>query len=223
MVFLEDSERAAYLAQLHGIDVGLHLNLTSPFLPSLCPPRLVEHQAKIIHFLRSHRLSRVVYHPGLASSFDYVVHAQLDEFQRLYEMPANRIDGHHHMHLCANVVHQKVIPAGTIVRRNFSFWPGEKNYANRIYRQWQDRKMAQRHRMADYLFSVPQLKSRERLERVVKLASNFNVEIETHPVNSEEYSFLVNGEIQSLVGQAKIVRGYRLSCRDTAGNMDTIV
>jgi len=83
--------------------------------------------------------------------------------------------------------------------------------------------MAQRHRMADYLFSVPQLKSRERLERVVKLASNFNVEIETHPVNSEEYSFLVNGEIQSLVGQAKIVRGYRLSCRDTAGNMDTIV
>ena len=223
MVFLEDSERAAHLARLHGMDVGLHLNLTTPFLPSLCPPRVVEHQAKIIHFLRSHRLSRVVYHPGLASSFDYVVHAQLEEFQRLYGEPANRIDGHHHMHLCANVVHQKVIPAGTIVRRNFSFWPGEKNFANRIYRQWQDRMIARRHRVADYLFSLPQLKSRERLERVLKLAGNFNVEIETHPVNRDEYNALVNGEIKSLLGKARIVRGYRLCCKDAVENVDTMV
>ena len=223
MVFMEDSERAAYLARLHGIDVGLHLNLTTPFLPSLCSSRVVEHQARIIHFLRSHRLSRVVYHPGLASSFDYVVHAQLEEFQRLYGVPANRIDGHHHMHLCANVVHQKIIPAGTIVRRNFSFWPGEKNYANRIYRQWQDRRIARRHRVADYLFSLTQLKSRDRLERVLKLASYFNVEIETHPVNSEEYSVLVNGEINSPIGKARIARGYRLCCRNAVGNVDTIV
>ena len=46
----------------------------------------------------------MVYHPGLASSFEYVVKAQLEEYERLYGAPANRVDGHHHMHLCANVV-----------------------------------------------------------------------------------------------------------------------
>ena len=31
MVFMEDSERAAELAQADGLDVGLHLNFTTPF------------------------------------------------------------------------------------------------------------------------------------------------------------------------------------------------
>src|SRR5215467_1795586 len=31
MVFMEDSERAAKLAQEHKIETGLHLNLTAPF------------------------------------------------------------------------------------------------------------------------------------------------------------------------------------------------
>lgn len=30
MVFMEDSERAAALAKEHGVDAGLHLNLTAP-------------------------------------------------------------------------------------------------------------------------------------------------------------------------------------------------
>jgi hypothetical protein len=83
--------------------------------------------------------------------------------------------------------------------------------------------IARRHRVADYLFSLPQLKSRERLERVLKLAGNFNVEIETHPVNRDEYNALVNGEIKSLLGKARIVRGYRLCCKDAVENVDTMV
>ncbi|HET6489004.1 MAG TPA: ChbG/HpnK family deacetylase, partial [Syntrophales bacterium] len=31
MVFMEDSERAAELARMNGLDVGLHLNFTTPF------------------------------------------------------------------------------------------------------------------------------------------------------------------------------------------------
>ena len=60
---------------------------------------------------------------GLAvdSGRAYVVKAQLEEFERLYGRAPNRIDGHHHAHLCANVVLAGLLPAGTIVRRNFSF------------------------------------------------------------------------------------------------------
>ena len=152
MVFMEDSERAALLAQQHGVDAGLHLNLTTPFSAPQCASRLMEHQQKVSRFLRSHRLAPVVYHPALAASFEYVVAAQLEEFERLYSVPTNRVDGHHHMHLCANVFFQKLLPADTIVRRNFSFGTGEKGRVNRFYRRWQDRRLALRHRMTDFFF-----------------------------------------------------------------------
>jgi predicted glycoside hydrolase/deacetylase ChbG (UPF0249 family) len=222
MVFMDDSERAASLARLHGVDAGLHLNLTAPFCESRCSRSLFEHQARIIHYLRSHRLARVVYHPGLVSSFDYVVHAQLEEFERLYGVPANRIDGHHHMHLCANVVAQKVLPAGTIVRRNFSYWPGERGYANRIYRQWQDRKLARRHRLTDYLFALPELELGGRAGRVMQLVGCSSVEIETHPVNANEYSLLSGSEIHFAEGPIKVARGYRLCLGDHVWDEEAI-
>jgi hypothetical protein len=36
------------------------------------------------------------------------------------------------MHLCANVLWQGLLPAGTLVRRNFSFHPGEKSRWNEV-------------------------------------------------------------------------------------------
>jgi predicted glycoside hydrolase/deacetylase ChbG (UPF0249 family) len=223
MVFMEDSERAASLARLHGIDVGLHLNLTTPLLASLCTLGLAERQAKLIRFLRSNRLAMAVYHPGLASCFEYVVHAQLEEFERLYGVPASRVDGHHHMHLCANVIAQQLIPDGTIVRRNFSFWPGEKSLANRMYRRWQDRTLARRHRLADYLFSLPQLKTRVQLERVIALAGHSSVEIETHPVNCDEYDILADKNTLFPVGRLMVARGYNLGSRKGVPNAEAIV
>ena len=210
MVFMEDSERGAVLARQHGVDAGLHLNLTTFFSTPQCPHQLVERQRKLAHFLRSNRLAPVVYHPGLAASFEYVVTAQLEEFERLYGSPANRVDGHHHMHLCANVFFQKLLPAGTIVRRNFSFGPGEKGYVNRCYRRWQDRGLAQRHRMTDFFFSLPPLEPRSRLKKIVDLANRCNVELETHPVNQEEYRFLVDGGLFSGTSKVRVAPGYIL-------------
>jgi len=219
MVFMEDSERAALLAQQHGVDAGLHLNLTTPFSASRCPPRLMEHQQRISFFLRSHRLAPVLYLPGLAASFEYVVATQLEEFERLHGAPANRIDGHHHMHLCANVFFQKLLPTNTIVRRNFSFGPGEKNRINRFCRRWQDRRLARRHRMTDFFFSLTPIHPRARLEKIIALARRFSVEVETHPVNADEYKFLIDGELTNHSGNVMVARGYCLGPRESSAEI----
>lgn len=210
MVFMEDSERAAEVARQHGIDCGLHLNLTTPFSAPQTPSRLQEHQRKLMGFLRSHRVAPALYHPFLASSFDYVVRAQREEFERLYQAPPARIDGHHHMHLCANVVRQQLLPAGTTVRRNFSFASGEKGAFNRWYRARQDKALARRHRMTDYFFSLPPLEPRSRIERMIELATGANVELETHPVKLEEYRFLMDGELLHFPQAVEILPGYQL-------------
>ena len=221
MMYMEDSERAASLARQHGVDAGLHLNLSIPFSSLQSPSRLIEHQQKLSRFLRSHRLAPVMYHPGLSASFEYVVKAQFEEFERLYGAPANRVDGHHHMHLCANVFFQKLLPAGTMVRRNFSFGTGEKSYANRFYRRWQDRQLSRRHRLADFFFALPPLDPR-RLENILDLASRFNVEVETHPIIAEEYKFLVDGELMRCAYKVEIARGYLLRSSDRSVGVGTI-
>lgn len=195
MVFMEDSERAAAIARERGIDAGLHLNLTSPFSVPGTPARLAEHQLRLSQYLRRHRFAQTVFHPGLVRSFEYVVSAQRAEFARLYGREEDRIDGHHHMHLCANVLLGGLLPAGTLLRRNFSFEPGEKSFLNRLYRRVLDGALLRRHRLADFLFSLPPLEPPSRLSRIFSLARRFAVEIETHPVNPAEYKFLVGGEI----------------------------
>jgi hypothetical protein len=210
MVFMEDSERAAQLAAEHNVDAGLHLNLTTTFSGTNCSARLKDHQEKITRFLRASRLCPAIYHPGLAGSFEYVVKAQLEEHERLYGMLPGRVDGHHHMHLCANVQVQKLLPAGTIARRNFSFAPGEKGAVNRLYRRWRDRGLARRHRMTDFFFSLPPMDTPGRLEGICDLAARASVEVETHPVNREEYRFLMDGELMRRCGAVTIARGYSI-------------
>lgn len=211
MVFMEDSSRSAALALEHGVDCGLHLNLTTPFLAPQAPPALNRHLERTARFLRSHRLASALYRPDLAASFAYLVQAQLDAFERLYGAPPQRIDGHHHMHLCANVIRQKLLPASTIVRRNFSFAPGEKSAINRWYRARQDRRLARRHRMTDYFYSLPPLRPLSRVQHIVQLALSAEVEVETHPVNDDEYRFLTGNEFEQCLAGQQVSRGYHLA------------
>jgi predicted glycoside hydrolase/deacetylase ChbG (UPF0249 family) len=198
MVFMEDSERAATVAGEQGVDAGLHLNLTTAFSAPCTPRQLIAHQEQVSRYLLRRRYAQVVFHPGLAGSFEYVVAAQLDEFRRIYQQEPRRLDGHHHMHQCANVLLGRLMPAGTIVRRNFSFQPGEKSLWNRLYRQGVDRMLTWRHSLVDYFFSLPPLDPRSRLQRIFSLAREFAVEVETHPVRSDEYAFLMGEEFQQL-------------------------
>jgi len=218
MVFMKDSERAAAIARERGIDAGLHLNLTAPFTAPGVTTRLHEHQQRLSSYLQRHRFSQAVFHPGLTQSFNYVVTAQLDEFSLLYGTRPARIDGHHHMHLCANVLMGGLLPQGTIVRRNFSFQPGEKSLWNRLYRRIVDRMLARRHRLTDYFFSLFPLEPPDRLRRIFALARDFAVEVETHPVKPEEYRFLTAGEIFHWAGDLPIARQFALSLRGSAGS-----
>ncbi len=199
MVFMPDSAHAAALAREHGIDAALHLNFTTPFSAPDCPPRLAERQTVLGRYLRRHRFARAIASRGLARDFDYVVRAQIDEFRRLYGTEPVRFDGHHHMHLCANVLAQQLLPAGSIVRRNFSFEPDEKGYLNRLYRRRIDRRLARRHRVTDFFFSLPPLEPPSRVARIVALARDHVVEVETHPVNPDEYRFLVEGRLSQRI------------------------
>ncbi len=204
MVFMTDSERAAGVARERGMDTGLHLNLSLPFSAPECPSGVRERQHQVAVYLLRHPLARVVFHPGLVRAFEYVVKAQLDQFERLYGTVPQRIDGHHHLHLCANVLVARLMPPGTIVRRNFSFQPGEKSLVNRLYRKALDSRLARRHRVVDFLFPLAPLEPRERLERLRSLAQRFVVEVETHPVNPDELLFLTGGEAVRWAGDVPI-------------------
>lgn len=190
MVFMEDSERAAVIAGERSVDAGLHLNFTTEFSVPGCPDRLKMHQRKTAEYLLRNRLVQVVFHPGLVGSFEYVAAAQLDEFRRIYQRNPTRLDGHHHTHLSANVLLGRLLPEGTIVRRNFSFQRGEKSLVNRLYRKAVDRGLARRHHLTDYFFSLPPFEPQSHLERIRSLAQESVVEVETHPVNADEYRFL---------------------------------
>jgi hypothetical protein len=210
MVFMEDSTRAAALALEHGVDAGLHLNLTTPLSGSSLPTELLERQREIAAYLTKRRLNQIFFNSKLKGSFEYVVAAQLDEYRRLYGESPVRIDGHHHMHLAANVLAGRLLPSGTVVRRNFSFQSGEKSILNRMYRNSIDRKLANRHRLVDYLFPLAPLDPRARLDRVLSLARHSVVELETHPINRNEYEFLMGESVQHWTDGYPISRGFDL-------------
>jgi predicted glycoside hydrolase/deacetylase ChbG (UPF0249 family)/GT2 family glycosyltransferase len=208
MVFMEDSERGAELAGKHGVDAGLHLNLTDAFTAKDVPVQLRDEHAKLMRYLRKGR-GMLVANPLLARAFEYVVHAQLEEFERLYGAKPRHIDGHHHAHLAANVRGQKLLQLGTTVRRNFTFMPGEKSWLNRRLRAMQDRQLARRHSITDYFFDLAPMKG-ERLRRVLDLARSADVEIECHPEREAEYAFLMSDGLARIGYSVMVTRGYRL-------------
>lgn len=206
MVFMEDSERAAIIARDANIAAGLHLNFTTGFTGSSPAAALVDHHARVSRYLLQSSFAAVMFHPGLSNSFEYLVRTQCDEFAKLYGKMPDRFDGHHHMHLCANVLLQNLLPSGAMVRRSFSFRPGEKPVWNRAWRRLIDAKLKRRHCVADFFFSIAPLEPRQRLEAIFTLAADSFVELETHPVAPDEHEYLTSGEIFRACPRSTIVR-----------------
>jgi predicted glycoside hydrolase/deacetylase ChbG (UPF0249 family) len=146
---MADSERAAALAKESGLNVGLHLNFTQPFDTAPC-----EHHDRIVKFLHSNKFAFLLFHPTLRRDFEHSFRRQLDEFISLYGAKPTHFDGHHHMHLCTNMLFAGLIPRGQKVRRSFSFSTGEKGAANRFYRSFIDKVVSRRYACTDYLFSL---------------------------------------------------------------------
>jgi hypothetical protein len=154
-------------------------------------------------------MAPALFHPWLRQSLEYLVSSQIDEYARLYGGFPNRIDGHHHMHLCTDVLAGGLLPPGGIVRRSFTFSRGEKSWANRFYRQTVDRILARRHRLTDLFFSITPLEHR-RLTHIANLTRQWTVEVETHPANPEEHRFLAGGEFTRLLADIPIAPGFIL-------------
>jgi chitin disaccharide deacetylase len=210
MVFMADSERAAKLAKDHQVDdVGLHLNFSEDFTDPRSPETLKEHHRRIVRFLRRNKYAQLLYNPFLRKAFAYCYNAQVEEFVRLFEKSPSHIDGHHHLHLCANLLLSKLIPIGMKLRRNFSFWPGEKSMLNRTYRCLVDRSLACRYRLTDYFFDLTQCIQGKKLDRVAALAKSTNVELMTHPIVNEEEKYLMSDEFREILQRLKI-GGYAL-------------
>jgi predicted glycoside hydrolase/deacetylase ChbG (UPF0249 family) len=200
MVFMQDSERAAKLAKHYEVDdVGLHLNFSEEFTDRSSPETLKEYHGRIIRFLRRNKYAQLLYNPFLRKAFAYCYQAQAEEFVRLFGKQPSHIDGHHHMHLCANVLLSNLIPAGTRLRRNFSFWPGEKSMLNRAYRMLVDRWLARRYRLVDYFFDLTQCIEGKKLDRVAALAKSSHMELMTHPVVSGEEEYLMSDEFRAIL------------------------
>ncbi len=66
---------------------------------------------------------------------------------------------------------------------------------NRLYRKAVDRRLARRHRPTDYFLSLLPFESQSHLERIRSLAQESVVEVETHPVNADEYRFLTGDDV----------------------------
>jgi predicted glycoside hydrolase/deacetylase ChbG (UPF0249 family) len=199
MVFMADSERAAELAREIETVPGLHLNFDEIFTGKTSPGRLDDCHGRTLRFLKGNKFAQLWYNPFLRGAFSYSCHAQFDEFVRLFGRLPSHIDGHHHMHLCANLIFSKMIPTGTKMRRNFSFWPGEKSVLNRAYRSLVDGWLARKYRLADYFFDLTQCLQENKMNRVAGLAKSSKVELMTHPAVLGETEYLMGDRFQGFL------------------------
>jgi predicted glycoside hydrolase/deacetylase ChbG (UPF0249 family) len=204
MVFMSDSERAASLAKENGVDTGLHLNFFERFTGKNNSVRLSEYHSCIVRYLRRNKYSQLFYNPFLRKAFSYSYQAQAEEFARLFGKPPSHIDGHHHMHLCANLLLSKLIPIGMKIRRNFSFWPGEKSSLNRAYRALVDHWVSRKYRLADYFFDLSQSIREKKLDRVIVLAKSNMVELMTHPIIPQEADYLMSDEFHVMLQRLNV-------------------
>ncbi|BFU93244.1 MAG: hypothetical protein NTAFB01_44310 [Nitrospira sp.] len=204
MVFMADSERAAESAKECGLETGLHLNFTLGFDGIANSKKLIESQGRIASFLKNGKYAPLFYYPALRKDFEYVYAAQFKEYLRLYAKDPTHIDGHHHMHLCTNMLVSRLIPQGTKVRRSFSSLLSERSVFNRSYRHIVDSIVETRCTSTDMFFSITPPEDIERCQRIIDLSQSRNVELMVHPERSEDMDLLMSDHFSVLIGQTKI-------------------
>ena len=193
MTFMKDSERAAYLACKIGMNIGIHLNFDQELTGKNLNDNLLIHHKAISGYLKKGKWNQVIYNRSLKNSFKYVYNAQWNEYLRLIGEEPKRLDGHHHMHLCMNMLVSGNYHRGIKIRRNFSFKPGEKDPFNRFYRYLVDRWLKLRYQCMDYFFSLAPI-DQKRLKRIIVLSTTCDVELMVHPGVQKEFQFLNSDE-----------------------------
>lgn len=203
MVFMADSQRAAELAIEVGLDTGLHLNFTHELDGDFKSSKIKECQQRIALFLKRNKYCSLFYNPFLKSDFDYTYHAQYEEYLRLYNKTPTHVDAHHHMHLCTNMLVDRLIPRGYKVRRGFTFFSGEKKFLNRFYRHIVDVILTRRYICTDFFFSISPHQKIERLQSIANLSKSWNVELMVHPERKEEFDYLMSDNYLEIISDAQ--------------------
>lgn len=205
MMYMRDSRRACGIIKDLKIDTALHLNFTTPFDGGNIQERLLESQLKIVSYLKSKKAAQFIYNPLLQRHFDYVYKAQYDEYCELFGNPPQRIDGHNHMHLCANMLVGRFIPIKTRVRRNIHFVNEKKSMVNRAYRSVIDSFLTKRYSCADYFLHIHQFMHEDTKERInrlqdlAELSKGADIELLVHPHQQADYEFVMSEEFQNII------------------------
>ena len=198
MTFMKDSDRAAELAAESNLSVGLHLNFTVEFTGGTVTANLKEKQKILSTYLNARKFNQILYNPFINKIFGYVFQAQWEEFCRLYQEEPKRLDGHHHMHLCMNMIASRRYPRGLKIRRNFTFKSDEKDPLNRLYRYLVDRSLRSRFLCTDFFFSMVPIDT-GKLQQIVLLSKSSDVELMVHPGVENEYLFLLSPDWANLI------------------------
>jgi|CXWL01.1.fsa_nt_gi predicted glycoside hydrolase/deacetylase ChbG (UPF0249 family) len=201
MVFMQDSERAASLDFENSFEVGLHLNFDEQFTGDVPALRVKEYLTQTAAFLTGSKLRQVMYNPMLQRQFEYLYNVQYEEFIRLYRRPPSHINGHHHRHLCSNVLFGRIIPDGSRVRRSFTFMKGERSFGNRLYRRAVDTVLKRRYITTDMFFAASPAVEPNYLMQKVELAKNHNVELMVHLSSQREVEYLMRQDFIDSIGE----------------------
>jgi len=191
MMFLDDSERSAELAQSHNLPIGLHLNFTKPLSAHYITSKLKTNHGTLVKYFTKSKYARIIYNPKIQCQVEYCFKSQLTEFERLYGKSPTHIDGHHHIHLCSNLIFSKIIPSGMKIRKNFSFSKKEKNFINRGYRRLIDRIIKTRFLSTDFFYALNSHVNEPDILEKLSRAHDSCVEFMVHPGTYEEYTFIM--------------------------------
>jgi predicted glycoside hydrolase/deacetylase ChbG (UPF0249 family) len=218
MVFMADSERAAELAIDDQLETGLHVNLVLPFDGPGVPEGLRKTQNSTTAFFRRGPWTQAVFNPFIARAVAEVFFSQLEEYRRLFRREPGHFNGHKHFHLSLNMMAADVLPPGSVVRRNFTYFRGEKNWLNRRYRKLIDAWLLRKHISTDAFFSLDPLSDRPRFLRIAELAETKWVELMVHPWSPGHLAFLTGEEFGLLTERARLAgfTALRSSLREKA-------
>ena len=205
MMFMEDSKRAADIALFENISVGLHINFTEKFADKKPSEKLFDAQEKIIKYLKKNKFAQLIYNPFLKKEFNFVYQAQYNEFINIYKKEPSHINGHHHMHLCTNMIIGKVIPKKSKVRLSFSFKAGQKGLINRIYRMLVNKWLKNNYVVSDYFYSIAPIEKTQRLKDIIRKSLTHNVELMVHPDEQREYEYLLSDDFMKIISKTDML------------------
>ena len=181
MMFMSDSENAARIALRHNLGIGLHLNFSSSFTMMDLETDLIVKHERIVRYFTWHKYIRLFYNPFITGDVKQCFKSQYNEFLRLYGKEPTHIDGHHYLHLCANVVFGNVIPDGIKIRRSITYPDKTKNLKKNIMKRfvWSffDKEILKKHLSTNYFFELDSNFQLDELRIVIERAKESNVEL----------------------------------------------